>query len=357
MVADTIGLEVDQLADAVPVALVALDARRRIVAANAEAEALLGQSRRALSGRALSEIVFHDTPIFELIDKAETLHGDMTAHGVPMSGPHLPSGQVHDIRIRQDSNAGFLIAFSRSLGREATETTPGVAAFGRILGHEVKNPLAGISGAAQLLLRHDNKDQAELLNLILDETRRIERLVTRLSAFELFSAPRLKSVNVHALLDRVLAAEEAAFDERVRYHRLYDPSLPDILGDADHLHEAFQNIMRNASEAACSAEGGSMVTVRTSYEAGFGIMLKSSPRARRRALRVTVEDTGPGIPVERQSAIFEMFQSTKSGGRGLGLSVVGEIVSAHGGQMKMESHPGRTRFSVYLPLAEETSDD
>lgn len=100
-----------------------------------------------------------------------------------------------------------------------------------------------------------------------------------------------------------------------------------------------------------------MVTVRTSYEAGFGIMLKSSPRARRRALRVTVEDTGPGIPVERQSAIFEMFQSTKSGGRGLGLSVVGEIVSAHGGQMKMESHPGRTRFSVYLPLAEETSDD
>lgn len=341
----------DALSDAVPIALLALDNRRHISAANMEAEALLGLSRRAMTGKALSEVLYFDTPIFELIDKAESLSGDMTAHGVPMSGPTLASGSVHDIRIRQDDLGGFLIAFSRSLGREVADAGPGVSAFGRILGHEVKNPLAGISGAAQLLMRNSREDQSELLTVVLDETRRIERLVQRLSAFELFSAPRMAPLNIHSLIDRVLSAEQAAFDGRVSYKRSYDPSLPDILGDEDHIHEALQNIVRNASEAAAASGGDGTVIIQTAYEAGFSILLRRGPKTMLRALRVTIQDNGPGIPSDRQNAIFEMFQSSKSGGRGLGLSIVSEIISAHGGQVKVESKPGRTKFSIFLPLA------
>lgn len=351
MTATAVSTSIDTLSDAVPIALLALDNRRIVCAANMEAEALLGMSRRAMTGKALSEVLYFDTPIFELIDKAEHLSGDMTAHGVPMSGPTLVAGSVHDIRIRQDDLGGFLIAFSRSLGREVGETGPGVSAFGRILGHEVKNPLAGISGAAQLLLREAREDQSELLTIVLEETQRIERLVKRLSAFELFSAPRMARLNIHTLIDRVLNAEQAAFDGRVRYERSFDPSLPNILGDEDHIHEALQNIVRNASEAAASSGGEGAVVIQTAYEAGFSILLRRGPKSMLRALRVTIEDNGPGIPSERQNTIFEMFQSSKSGGRGLGLSIVSEIVAAHGGQVKVESRPGKTKFSIYLPLA------
>lgn len=348
---DTAARPVDVLSDAVPIALLSLDERRIVRAANVETEIILGSSRHSLVGRALSEIIFYDSPLFELIDKAESMSGDMTAHGVPISGPALAPGQIHDVRIRPDDLGGFLLVFGRSIGREAVEPGPAVSAFGRILGHEVKNPLAGIFGAAQLLLRNARDDQTELLNLIKNETKRIERLISRLSAFELFSAPKLQPLNIHSVLDDVVASERAAFDGSVDIRREYDPSLPPVLGDTDHLHEAFQNLVRNACEAASSAKGGGSITIRTAYEAGFGILLKDKRDSLRRALKVTVEDNGGGIPIDRQMAIFEMFQSSKSGSRGLGLSIVREIVSSHGGQIKLDSARGRTRFTVYLPLA------
>ena len=343
---------VDTLSDAVPIALISLDARRKIIASNMEAEVLLGQSRNALSGRSLSEIVYYDNPIFELIDKAESMSGDMTAHGVPVSGPTISNGQVHDIRIRPDDLGGFLLALGRSIGREAVEGDPAVAGFGRILGHEVKNPLAGISGATQLLLRNARGDQTELLGLIKRETERIERLVSRLSAFELFSAPRLEKLNIHSVLDDVFDSEAAAFSGQIQLEKEYDPSLPPIMGDSDHLHEAFQNLVRNACEAA-NSNGGGRVRIQTAYEAGFGILVKGRFQGLKRALKVTVDDNGGGIPIERQMAVFEMFQSSKSGGRGLGLSIVREIVAAHGGQIKVDSADRRTRFTVYLPLVKE----
>lgn len=344
---------VDTLSDAVPIPLISLDPRRNILAANMEAESVFGLSRQSMVGRALSEVVYYDNPLFELIDKAEIMSGDMTAHGVPITGPTIASGEVHDVRIRPDDLGGFLIVLGRSIGREAVEGGPGVSGFGRILGHEVKNPLAGIYGATQLLLRNARDDQSELLGLIKNETSRIERLVSRLSAFELFSAPRLERINIHSVLDDVVSSESAAFSEQVVLTKDYDPSLPPILGDSDHLHEAFQNLVRNACEAAAGASGGGSVTVRTAYEAGFGILMKGRLEGLRRALRVSVEDNGGGIPIDRQMAVFEMFQSTKSGGRGLGLSIVREIVAAHGGQIKVDSVDRRTRFTVYLPLAKE----
>jgi two-component system nitrogen regulation sensor histidine kinase GlnL len=334
-----------------PFALLGLDDRRRVSAANPEAQAFLGHSERAMYRKPLSEILFHDSPVFGLIDKALELRGDVTAHGIPINGPSLRQQRVLDLRLRPVEDGGLVIGMIEAAQTQVVNNNPaGVAAFGRILGHEVKNPLAGISGAAQLLSRNARDDQTAMIEIIQSESRRIERLVSRLSAFELFSAPAKEELNIHELLDRVIAAEEAAHQGRVSIVRLYDPSLPPLMADQDHLHEAIQNILRNAVEATLAHTQSPQIQIETAFETSFAIARKDGTQRLGRAIRVTVEDNGPGVPAEKKARMFDMFMSSKSGGRGLGLSVVNEIISAHQGRIKVDSKPGLTRFSIFLPL-------
>jgi len=334
-----------------PFGLIGLDEKRRVSAANPEAQSLLGHSERSMRLKPLSEFIYHDSPIFGLIDKALALRGDVTAHGVVLNGPALPRSRLVDLRLRPVDRKGILMAMTSASDPDISAGQgTGVAAFARILGHEVKNPLAGISGAAQLLQRQARDDQQAMLEIIQSETRRIERLVSRLSAFELFSAPVLEPLNIHVLLDRVIAAEEAAQGQDLQINRLYDPSLPDILGDQDHLHEAVQNVLRNAIEAASGAGPALSVQVETAFETGFAFVGHQASGRLGRAIRITVEDNGPGISPEVRQRMFEMFASSKSGGRGLGLNIVNEIIKAHKGRIKVDSRPGLTRFSLFLPL-------
>jgi len=157
---------------------------------------------------------------------------------------------------------------------------------------------------------------------------------------------------VHALLDKVIASERAAMGPRIEFRREFDPSLPDIQADPDHLQQAFQNIVRNAAEAASDDSRRGEVIIRTAYAAGLAMRQARLGSGLRRAMLISIEDNGNGIPRERQATIFEVFQSSKSGGRGLGLSVVSEVVTAHGGQIRVDSQPGSTRFTILLPLVE-----
>lgn len=338
------------LAELAPFALLQMDKRRRVIAANTEAQALLGYSERAMLRRPLSEIIFHDSPVFGLIDRAIALDGDLKAYRVTVSGPGFSKGLMLDLRLRPTGDGGAVIAMMRAEEHEVVDSQANVAAFGRILGHEVKNPLAGISGAAQLLSRQARPDQAEMLDIIQSETKRIERLISRLSAFELFSSPRKDALNIHALLDKVISAEQMAFTNTFKIGRFYDPSLPDIIGDEDHLHEAFQNILRNATEAAKANSDFPEIKVETAFETGFAIAGVEPNGRLGRAIRVSMTDNGAGIPPEKRDTMFDVFTSTKSGGRGLGLSVVSEIISAHNGRIKVDSKPGQTRISIYLPI-------
>jgi two-component system nitrogen regulation sensor histidine kinase GlnL len=340
-----------QLGEFAPVAILLLDARRRILDVNPAAEHLLNASRRHLIDRPLSDIIFHDSPLYELFDRAQLEPGDIYAPGIPLSGPAIQGRVVADARIRATASRDFSLVLSESPSRDALETVAGAAGFGRILGHEVKNPLAGIIGAAQLLERQGHPAQNELLDIIKDEARRIERLVDRLSAFELFSAPRFVACNVHAILDKVLAAERAAVGTRISFKREFDPSLPDVPADPDHLQQALQNVIRNAVEAAAGNPGRGEVVVRTAYAAGLAMRQAKLGRGLRRALQISIEDNGQGISREVQATMFDVFQSTKSGGRGLGLSIVSEVIAAHGGQIRVDSEPGATRFNILLPFS------
>ena len=349
MPVDTL-LDARSLADLSPIALLVIDDRRRIVDGNPEAETLFQLSRRSLTGKPLSELIYHDSLIWELLDRAQRQVGDIASPGTPITGPSISSGLVCDVWVRTTGDEGFVIALVETAVREGNESSAGVAGFGRILGHEVKNPLGGIIGAAQLLERQGVEGQAELLEIIRDEARRIERLVNRLSAFELFSAPRMKEFNIHALLDRVIASERVAIGSNVEIRRDFDPSLPELLGDADHLQQAFQNIIRNAAEAAQEGSGRGQVIVRTAYATGLAFKRSRFGVGLQRAMLVTIEDNGRGIPREKVSRIFDVFQSSKSGARGLGLSIVKEVITAHGGQIRVDSEPGTTRFTVLLPI-------
>ena len=338
-------------ADNMPVALLQLDRKRRIQAMNSRAEALFGFSRQAGQGKRLSDVLYHDCALFDLADRAAETYGQISVSSLKLQGPGVKQQEGLHASVAVTGDGGFAIVLTQNAIGDVSEVdTAGLAAFGRILGHEVKNPLAGLSGAAQLLLREADQDQVELLELILAESERIHRLIDKFSAFELFSAPRQLPCNVHQILEQVIRSEEVAFEKRVKFERNFDPSLPDILADGDHLHEAFQNIVRNAAEAVRDHTAGDTVTISTRFSLDHRNIGRDG-NVGQRALKVSISDNGPGISKLDQKSIFEMFQTTKPNGSGLGLTVASQVLTAHGGHITLDSRNGLTVFNLYLPIA------
>lgn len=222
------------------------------------------------------------------------------------------------------------------------EASPGASPLSATLrgfAHEVKNPLAGLRGAAQLLQRRvGDEDLKSLAGLVIAEADRLTSLANRLLHHD--GAPRLAPVNIHERLERLcdlLQAEPAP--PQLRHD--YDPSLPDVMGDADLLQQILLNLARNAIEA-----GARTLTLRTRVEHG----LRVGERVLRTALRVDVIDDGPGVPPALRDTLFEPLVSRRADGSGLGLGLAREIAREHGGELRFVSRPGETVFSLYLPL-------
>ncbi len=233
---------------------------------------------------------------------------------------------------------GGLLLEVHVLAESAASQSP-VSATLRGFAHEVKNPLAGLRGAAQLLQRRvDNDDLRALAGLIIDEADRLGALANRLLHHD--GAAQLGPVNIHQLLERLADLLQAAPSPPRLCHD-YDPSLPDLHADADGLQQVLLNLARNALEA-----GAHVLTFRTRVEHG----VRLGERMLRMALRVDVIDDGPGIPVALRDTLFEPLVSGRVGGTGLGLALSREIVHEHGGELRYTSYPGDTVFSLYLPL-------
>ena len=242
-----------------------------------------------------------------------------------------------DLGLQPDDEGGLLVEV-HALAERARAASP-LSVTLRGFAHEVKNPLAGLRGAAQLLQRRvDGVELQALAGLIIDEADRLATLANRLLHHD--GAARLGAVSVHQLLDRLgelLRAEPAP--PRLRHD--YDPSLPDVHGDADRLQQVLLNLARNAVEA-----GARTLVLRTRAEHG----VRAGARVLRSALRVDVIDDGPGVPVELRDTLFEPLVSGRADGTGLGLALSREIALEHGGDLRCASRPGETVFSLYLPL-------
>ena len=217
-----------------------------------------------------------------------------------------------------------------------------------MLAHEIKNPLAGITGAAQLLAMSSNEGDRALTDLIVGESRRIAALLDQVERFGNPAPPDLRRVNIHDVLSRARRSAQLGFASHMRIIEDYDPSLPDALGDPDMLQQVLQNLMRNAAEAA-RPDGGT-IRLRSWFEQGAQLRGNGGIGASL-PLQVEVVDDGPGVSADLRDSLFEPFVSGRTDGTGLGLAIAARVMAGHGGCIAVTSEPGRTAFCLSLPLA------
>ena len=341
--------------DAMPFAVIGLSRREQVTFVNPAAETLLQRSSALVRGRPLTELLPEDSPLMDFIARVRREGGVMSARSIRIASPHIAPVDM-DVTASPDGDDNGLVLTLMPVRQVQDESKNAeVNAFAnvaRMLGHEVKNPLAGIVGAAQLLARQARDEQQPLLTLIKEEGARITRIVDRFTAFETFFSPRARVTNVHIVLDSVIDLAKASFGANTRFDLQYDPSLPEIEVDPDHLHEAALNLVKNAIEAVSGANRQPRVSVATRYRAGFRFAGRDGPRARG-ALEISVTDNGPGVPEVSVARVFEPFFTTKAGGAGIGLAVVAEIMQAHGGFVVLDNSVTGASLRLLFPIARQ----
>lgn len=320
-----------------------------LLTANDAAEALLGHAL-ILLGRKKIISAGGDTALSQLVDRARAAESVVREQRLEISVPGHTPLDCAAAAVALPLGAVLVSLTPRGSGGVVDRATDlrSVAGMGRTLAHEIKNPLAGIRGAAQLLKSGAGPEDAALAQLIVEETDRIRRLVDRVEAFSDDRQPERKAVNIHRVLDRARALIASGVGRDLTLKESFDPSLPPVWGDEDQLIQIFLNLAKNAAEAA-NARGDFQGEVRiaTAYrQVGRAV----GAGARAAPLEVRIEDNGPGISPEMRDRVFDPFVTSKPQGTGLGLTLVAKLVADHGGLIELESEPGRTVFRVRLPV-------
>ncbi|HEY1503692.1 MAG TPA: ATP-binding protein [Stellaceae bacterium] len=352
-----VAVEAHAVLAALPDPVLVVDEQGTLRYANHAAEEFFDAGKTMLLGLPLPGLLPPDSPVFALIDSVRRTGASVSEYGVgvdmPRIGPRTltvqaaPMGDGSDLVVVTLQGRSIADKIDRQLTHRNAARS--VTAMASMLAHEVKNPLSGIRGAAQLLEENANQADRELTRLICDETDRICALVDRMDVFSDRRPLERAAINIHEVLERVRRAAQSGFARNVRFIEEYDPSLPAVHGNRDLLIQTFLNLVKNAAEAA-PAQGGE-IQLATSYQHGVRMMVAGSDSRVHLPLVVTVTDNGEGIPEDIQGHLFDPFISTKHNGSGLGLALVAKVIGDHGGVIEFDSQPRRTVFRVYLPVA------
>jgi two-component system nitrogen regulation sensor histidine kinase GlnL len=359
--APAIGPDAQRQLASLPLAIVMLAPGLRIAAANPAAEQFFGQSLRRLSGRKLTDMLtFAEPRLAERIGDSET---PVSAREITVSVPGQGTRQLDVTMTPIADEPGWQMLTlhdtnAEGLGEDSGGGDNSVLRAPEILAHEIKNPLAGIRGAAQLLARKVGDKDRALTGLIAEEVDRIAKLIDQMQTLSRRTTAPVEPCNLHEAARRAVAVMDAASGRGakndVRIEEEFDPSLPPVLGSPDGLVQVLINLIANAREA-CRDAGKPRVIVRTRFASGLQLHSGKAGKPVRLPIELRVSDNGPGVDPSLREHIFEPFVTSKKAGQGLGLALVRKLVRDMNGRISHERDEanGWTHFRVHLPVAVE----
>src|SRR6476659_8896223 len=340
-----------------PVIMVAPDGK--IADANVAAEQFFDASTSMLRRHSLRELVPFGSPLLTLIEQVRHRGAAVNEYKVDLATPRNPGERLVDLYVgplaEYPEHVVVMLqerTIADKMDRQLTHrgAARSVIALASMLAHEIKNPLSGIRGAAQLLEQSAaDDDDRTLTRLICDEADRIVKLVDRMEVFADERPVERESVNIHVVLDRVKKLALSGFARQIRFVETYDPSLPDVLANRDQFIQVFLNLVKNAAEAIGDQPDG-QIELTTAFRPGVRLQIPGSKTRVSLPLEFCVKDNGAGVPADILPHLFDPFVTTKPTGTGLGLALVSKIIGDHGGIIECESQPRRTIFRVLMPM-------
>jgi two-component system nitrogen regulation sensor histidine kinase GlnL len=355
------GVEGDALLSALPHPLLVIGADLQIDYANTAAEDFFQMSAGVLCKRHLTDVVAFGSPLISLVEQVQRNDTTVNEYGVELSSFRFDAPKLVDLYGGPLPDAPGLILImlqQRSMAqmierqlthRGAARSVSGLAA---VLAHEIKNPLSGIRGAAQLLESERTDGDRTLTQLICAESDRICKLVDRMEIFGDERPLQREPVNIHDVLDHVKQIASTGFARQIKIVEHYDPSLPPVPGSRDKLIQVFLNLVKNAAEAIGEDRADGQITLVTSFRPGVRLSVPGSKARVSLPLEIAVEDNGSGVPADLMPHLFDPFVTTKPSGTGLGLALVAKIIGDHGGIIECDSRPRCTVFRALMPMAE-----
>jgi two-component system nitrogen regulation sensor histidine kinase GlnL len=347
---------------ALPQPVIVVDEHGTVIFVNYAAEAFFGASSSVLTRQRLDEIIAFGSPITGLVRAVSERRAPMTEYRVRVDSSRF--GDEADDRIVDvfaspisDLDARVALLFQERtmadkidrqlVSRGAARSVTGLASM---LAHEIKNPLSGIRGAAQLLEQSVTSDELPLARLVREEVDRIVNLIDRVEVFGDERPIEREPINIHVVLDRVKLLLKSGVARNITFTEEYDPSLPPVYGNRDQLIQVFLNLVKNAAEAL-ERTPKAEIKLSTAFRPGIRVAVQGVSERISLPLEIVIEDNGPGVPPDLLPILFDPFVTTKANGSGLGLALVAKIIGDHGGVVDSDSRAGRTRFRILLPVA------
>jgi two-component system nitrogen regulation sensor histidine kinase GlnL len=347
-----------------PIIRVARDGK--IADANVAAEQFFEASIPMLRRYMLRDLVPFGSPLLALIEQVRSRGGAVNEYKVDLSTPRNPGERLVDLYVAplsEHPDQVVVMLQERTIAEKMDRqlihrgAARSVIALASMLAHEIKNPLSGIRGAAQLLEQSAADDDRSLTKLICEETDRIVKLVDRMEVFADERPVEREPVNIHVVLDHVKRLAQSGFAHRIKFVEEYDPSLPQVYANRDQLVQVFLNLVKNAAEAIGEDRDDGEIALSTAFRPGVRLQVPGSKTRVSLPLEFCVKDNGPGVPDDLMPHLFDPFVTTKPTGSGLGLALVSKIVGDHGGIVECESQPRRTLFRVLMPVYSASETD